>query len=46
MKHVPFSSASSLSFAKAKIKAGPLIIISNKIPEIKSLGLKEGVGSN
>ena len=46
MKHVPFSSASSLTFAKAKIKAGPLTVISNKIPELKSLGLKEGVGSN
>jgi hypothetical protein len=46
MKHVPFSSATSLTFAKAKIKAGPLTIISNKIPELKSLGLKEGVGSN
>ena len=33
-------------FAKAKIKAGPLTIISNKIPELKSLGLKEGEGSN
>src|ERR1700685_3324802 len=46
MKHVPVSSASSLTFAKAKIKAGPLTVISNKIPELKSLGLKEGVGSN
>jgi len=46
MKHVPFSSATSLTFVKAKIKAGPLTIISNKIPELKSLGLKEGVGSN
>jgi hypothetical protein len=46
MKHVPFSSASSLTFAKAKIKAGPLTVISNKLPELKSLGLKEGVGSN
>jgi hypothetical protein len=46
MKHVPFSSATSLTFAKARIKAGPLTIISNKIPELKSLGLKEGVGSN
>src|ERR1700683_3165367 len=46
MKHVPFSSANSLTFAKAKIKVGPLTVISNKIPELKSLGLKEGVGSN
>ena len=46
IKHVPFSSATSLTFAKAKIKAGPLTVISNKIPELKSLGLKEGVGSN
>jgi hypothetical protein len=30
-----------LTFAKAKIKAGPLTVISNKIPELKSLGLKE-----
>lgn len=46
MKHVPFSSATSLTFAKAKIKAGPLTVISNKIQELKFLGLKEGVGSN
>ena len=46
MKHVPFSSSTFLTFAKAKIKAGPLTIISNKIPELKSLGLKEGAGSN
>ena len=46
MKHVPFSSATSLTFAKGNIKAGPLTVISNKIPELKSLGLKEGVGSN
>ena len=32
-------------FQKAKIKPGPLTIILDKIPELESLGLKEGVGS-
>jgi hypothetical protein len=40
--HVPFS-GTSLTFAKAKIKAGPLTFISNKIPEIQSLCRKESV---
>lgn len=46
MKHVPFSSTTFLTFTKAKIRAGPLTVISNNVPELKSLGLKEGVGSN
>ena len=46
MKHVPFPSTTFLTFTKAKIRAGPLTVISNNVPELKSLGLKEGVGSN
>jgi len=44
VKHVPFSSATPLTFAKANIKAGPLTVVSSKIPELESLGLKEGAG--
>ncbi|SRR6266702_46142 len=46
MKHIPFSNATYLTFAKAKISARPLTVISDKLPELKFLGLKEGVGSN
>jgi hypothetical protein len=46
MKHVPSSSATYLTFAKAKIRALPLTVIENKIPELQSLAIKEGIGSN
>ena len=46
MKHVPFSSATPLTFSKAKIKAGPLTFISNKIPVLQSLCRQESVDSN
>jgi hypothetical protein len=39
MEHVPVLSATALTFVKAKIKAGPLTLMSNKIPDIKILGL-------
>jgi hypothetical protein len=37
MKHVPLSSATFQTFVKAKINAGPLTLISNKIPDILGL---------
>ncbi|KAF8802040.1 hypothetical protein BYT27DRAFT_7197515 [Phlegmacium glaucopus] len=45
-ENVPSSVAMSLAFAKANIKPGPLTIISDKVPGLKALGLKGGVGSN
>ena len=39
MKHVPFSSATTLTFLKAKIKAGPMALMLNKTPDITRLGL-------
>jgi hypothetical protein len=45
MKHAPFLGTDFLLFSEAKVEVEPLIIISNKIPELESLGLKEGLGS-
>lgn len=39
VQHVPFSSATALTFLKAKIKAGPLTLMLNKTPDITKLGL-------
>jgi len=45
-QHVSFSSATALTFANAKIKPLPLLLISDKTPELEALGKKEGSGAD